>query len=106
MIGGQITASSDRSPRYIRSVVQGFFIIIPETDMDERTTSGGASSSSSSGSKTTAKQTIKSGESGSLSGYMVASGEGAMACQVGDTVFEGDYQGSEGDPCTVNISVE
>lgn len=77
--------------------------------MDEHTskTSGGQNQTSqASTSKKTATQTIAKGGSGELSGYMVASGEGAMACQVGETIFEGDYQGSEGDPCTVNISVE
>lgn len=102
MTEGRIAVSSERSERYIRSVVQGFFIIIPEGVMDERTSKSGGQDQQ----KKTATQTIAKGGSGELSGYMVASGEGAMACQVGETIFEGDYQGSEGDPCTVNISVE
>lgn len=72
-------------------------------DNDNAKSNAGGSDKASTKSAT---NTIAKGGSGSLSGYMVASGEGAMACQVGDTIFEGDYQGSEGDPCTVNVSVQ
>lgn len=75
----------------------GFFIILTE-EIDMGTNSGG-------GSKKEPSMTLKQGTN-EVSGYMVASGEGKMACQIGDVVVEGDYEGSEGDPCTANISVE
>jgi hypothetical protein len=50
--------------------------------------------------------TLKAGTN-SLSGYMVASGDsGGMACNIDGVIVEGDYQGSEGDPCSAQVSVQ
>lgn len=51
--------------------------------------------------------TLQQGQTTSASGYMVASGDsGAMACNIDGVIVEGDYQGSEGDPCSAQISVQ
>lgn len=65
----------------------------------------GSNSGGSDKKSTTTSLTLKQGTN-SLSGYMVASGEGAMACNIDGVIVEGDYQGSEGDPCSAQISVQ
>lgn len=81
-------------------VIAGFFITTTEeVDM------GGAQGSGSTGGKAKQPVTLTQGAN-EVSGYMVASGEGKMACDIGGVIVEGDYEGNEGDPCTANISVE
>lgn len=69
--------------------------------MPDNQTSGGGSKKPFKPATTTLRQ----GDN-SLSGYMVASGEGSYVCRVGDTDYEGDFQGPEGESCSVGVSVK
>lgn len=69
--------------------------------MGQNPTAGGGSDK-----KRETSLTLQQGTN-SLSGYMVASGDsGAMACNIDGVIVQGDYQGSEGDPCTAEVSVQ
>jgi hypothetical protein len=74
---------------------------------DANTKAGGSADKSTTDSKSTTKATttLRQGDN-ELSGYMVASGEGGYVCRVGDTDYEGDFAGPEGESCSVSVSVK